>query len=320
MEEEAWEKRRKRVLDALGNESVKFISREVRQPGPGKPNIEDVVGEIQGIQAIGRWYHLPYQKPDRLICPPVALGCQVRKWGQARGWKSGCRFCAVGRSPYERPMSASEIKAFVGMILDNASCSRHFWKDKDQRFVLSFTSAGEPFLNYDAVMEAARSTKELFGQDLFITIVTSGILRGIKRLTEQDSDLGVQLRLSLHFPTDEERKKYMPMVDSLEDVLGAGLEYAKKTGIALVLNWALIRGINDQERHVKYLARLLKGKEEHVLFRVSRLNPYGGTELLPSSKAGQRRFIAWLKRGAIPVVSAWRGFSTLACETRHFVP
>lgn len=320
MGEETWKARRERILGALHAEKVEFLNRRVRQPGPNKPKIEDLVGGIKGKGAVGRWYHLPYQYPKLMICPPVSFGCEVSQWGRKRGWPGGCRFCLVGRAPFGRPLSAEEITAFVGMILGNASCSDRFWRGGDQRFVLSFTSAGEPFLNYDAVIRAARFMKGIFGQALYITIITSGILEGIRRLTEKDFDLGIQLRLSLHFPDDRRRRRYMPMQDSLGDVLRAGIGYAKKTGVALVVNWALIRGVNDGEEHARRLVSLLQENKKHVLVRVSRLNPYGSNELQPSSRRRQKRFIAYLREAEIPVVRAWRGFSTLACAVRHFEP
>ncbi|MFH2136469.1 MAG: radical SAM protein [Patescibacteria group bacterium] len=320
MAEETWEERRKRILRALRAERIKLLGRRVRQPGPLKPKIEDLVGGIEGKSAVGRWYHLPYQEPKILVCPPVSLGCQVSQWGRERGWPGGCRFCLVGKARFGRPLSAKEITSFVGMILDNASCSSSFWRGEDRRFVLSFTSAGEPFLNYDAVIGAARFLKKIFGSDLFITIITSGILEGVRRLTEEDSDLGIQLRLSVHFPSDRKRQRFMPMQDHLNEVLRACIGYAKKTGIALVLNWALIKGMNDGPEHAESLARLLQGNEKHVLVRISRLNPYGSDELQPSSRRRQKEFIALLRRAGIPVVRAWRGFATLACATRHFEP
>lgn len=112
----------------------------------------------------------------------------------------------------------------------------------------------------------------------------------------------------------------MPMEDSLGDILRAGIEYAKKTNIALVVNWALIRGVNDKEEHARRLVGLLQENKQHVLVRVSRLNPYGSDELQPSSKRQQKLFIAYLRKAGIPVVRAWRGFSTLACAIRHFEP
>ena len=320
MEEKTWQERRKEILNALHVERVEFLSRRIRQPGPGKPKIEDIVGGINGKGAVGRWYHLPYQEPKLLICPPISFGCQVSQWGREKGWLGGCRFCVVGRANFGRSLSAEEITAFVGVILDNASCSNRFWRGDDHRFVLSFTSAGEPFLNYDAVIRAARLVKRVFGKDLYITIITSGVLSGIRRLIDEDADLGIQLRLSVHFSDDRERRRFMPTQDSLGDVLRAGIEYAKKTSIALVINWALIKGVNDKDEHARRLVGLLRDNKEHVLVRVSRLNPYGSNELQPSSRKRQKLFIAYLRKAGIPVVRAWRGFSTLACATRHFEP
>ena len=65
---------------------------------------------------------------------------------------------------------------------------------------------GEPFLNYDAVLDACRTMHDPDGFNLgarHIAISTAGWVPGIERLAEEP--LPLRLALSLHAPTDELR-------------------------------------------------------------------------------------------------------------------
>ena len=75
---------------------------------------------------------------------------------------------------------------------------------------------GEPFLNYDAVLDACRTMADPAGYALgarHIAISTAGWVPGIERLAAEP--LQVKLALSLHAPEDELRSSLMPVTPAL---------------------------------------------------------------------------------------------------------
>jgi hypothetical protein len=74
-----------------------------------------------------------------------------------------------------------------------------------------FMGMGEPFHNYDALMDAVRLLNDPHGFALghrHITISTIGLVPQIDRFA--DEGIRVNLAISLHAPTDEQRSKVIP--------------------------------------------------------------------------------------------------------------
>ena len=80
---------------------------------------------------------------------------------------------------------------------------------------------GEPMLNLDAVLEAARALPDVGITWRRSTISTVGWLPGLRRFVDEVEE-PIRLALSLHAPTDELRSELMPVNDRypLGDVLG----------------------------------------------------------------------------------------------------
>ena len=75
-----------------------------------------------------------------------------------------------------------------------------------------------------------------------------------------ESDLKVNLVLSLHAPNQHIRKKIIPYARkyALEDVLEAMRQYASLTKRDITYEYTLLEGINDQVEHAEELATLIK--------------------------------------------------------------
>ena len=75
--------------------------------------------------------------------------------------------------------------------------------------------------------------------------------------------------------------------------------YFKKTGRRISFEYALIRGVNDTQRHARQLAEKLAGTGSHV--NVIRLNNVEGSALRPSTPETVKAFCDTLARRGINV-------------------
>ena len=121
---------------------------------------------------------------------------------------------------------------------------------------------GEPLLNFDAVIAATNVMKDdhAFGlSKRRVTISTAGVVPAIDKLRETTD---VALAISLHAPSDELRNELVPINRKypIEDLMRACKAYVDALGPArkLVIEYTLMRGVNDQPEHAKALAVLLR--------------------------------------------------------------
>jgi 23S rRNA (adenine2503-C2)-methyltransferase len=89
-----------------------------------------------------------------------------------------------------------------------------------------------------------------------ITVSTSGIVRGIRRLA--DEGVKFNLALSLHAATNEKREKIMDINRSnkLEDVIAALNYFYEKTGNKITFEYILFDGFNDSLEDAENLVKL----------------------------------------------------------------
>lgn len=220
----------------------------------------------------------------RSACISTQVGCAC-----------GCVFCATGDLGFVRQLSSGEI---VAQVL-------HFQRElaaQGERLTnLVLMGMGEPFLNYENTIAALRRLLDPQGMGFpprRITVSTAGIVPGIERFAEEG--LGVNLALSLHAATDALRDRLMPInrrypLAALFDALRA---YTTRTGRRVMLEWALIDGVNDSPAQAEALATHVAGLPVHV--NLILLNPtpaYGGQPATPEAAA---TFTAVLDAAGIP--------------------
>ncbi|OPZ27885.1 MAG: putative dual-specificity RNA methyltransferase RlmN [Lentisphaerae bacterium ADurb.BinA184] len=187
---------------------------------------------------------LMHRPGDRkyVVCVSSQVGCAL-----------GCRFCTTGRMGYRRDLATWEI---VDQVVKIQADSPH-----PVRGVV-FMGMGEPLLNYDAVMRAARILSEPCGLAIAakaITIATAGIVPGIRRLTAER--LPYRLMVSLTAAEPARRRELMPVEDAYPtaDLMGALREYHAVTGRRVILAWTLIAGFNTRDADARALADLTRG-------------------------------------------------------------
>lgn len=211
------------------------------------------------------------------------------------GCAFACAFCSTGQAGFTRGLQATEI-------FDQA---RYFAKElagRGERVTnIVFMGMGEPFHNYDAVMNAVALFNDAQGFNLghrHITISTVGLVDKIDAFTQEG--VQVNLAISLHAPNDTVRSGIMPVNRkfSMEELLAACDRYIAKTRRKVFFEYVMLAGINDSPEHARELARRMQGHLYHV-----NLIPYNTTPDAPFSGTEQAQiwqFASILDQAGVP--------------------
>ncbi len=181
------------------------------------------------------------------VCISTQVGCRM-----------GCKFCASGIYGLTRNLTASEMLAQIT------------YAQRDNGIRVSnvvMMGMGEPLDNFDNSISFLKLVSDDNGLNIglrHISLSTSGVVSGIKRLAEHN--LPITLSISLHAPNDEIRNGTMPVNKkwNIEALLNACREYQKVTTRRISFEYALIEGVNDSDDNAKELAHRLKGIMCHV--------------------------------------------------------
>jgi len=223
------------------------------------------------------------------VCVSSQAGCPL-----------GCQFCLTGKIGFKRNLDYFEI---VEQVLFFA---RFLRKDKQKITNIVFMGMGEPFLNYDNVLEAIKTLNDKDGFNLgarHFSISTVGITEGIEKLAEEK--LQVNLAVSLHAPDDESRFKIMPINKQypLERILGAVRNYIEKTKRRVMFEYIMIKDVNDSDEYAKKLAKLLSKVTPSFVNLIS-YNPTGIFK--PSSVQRIKKFKEILEKEGVSVTQRHR--------------
>ena len=218
------------------------------------------------------------------LCISSQAGCAV-----------GCPFCATGELGFTRDLETAEI-------LDQVrSAQRRLGADERITNVV-YMGMGEPLLNLDRVLESVAALNDPTGLGLgarHITVSTSGVVPGIRRLTA----LGPQftLAISIHAARDALRDVLVPLNRRwpVAEVVAAARDHARATGRRVSYEVTMIGGVNDTEADAAALAELLRGDLAHV--NLIPMNPVAHTPWQASPMPVIERFATRLKAAGIPV-------------------
>ncbi|MDZ7672208.1 MAG: 23S rRNA (adenine(2503)-C(2))-methyltransferase RlmN [Halanaerobiales bacterium] len=232
---------------------------------------------------------LPYEDENRYsICVSSQIGCSI-----------GCKFCATGIDGLKRDLSTAEIIEQILKIQIDIS-HESFGSPKITNIV--FMGMGEPFLNYNNVMDAVRVLNDQNGLNIGMrrmTISTSGIVDKIKKLADNNDQIG--LAISLNAPNDKLRDKLMPINKkyNLSKLFDAVDYYIKKTNRRVTFEYVLIKDVNDSDVHINQLISLLKNKLVHV--NLIPVNPVPELNIKKPQKYKVENFKNELEKVRIPV-------------------
>ncbi|MFA5024469.1 MAG: 23S rRNA (adenine(2503)-C(2))-methyltransferase RlmN [Patescibacteria group bacterium] len=211
------------------------------------------------------------QKEGRnTVCVSAQVGCPL-----------GCAFCATGSFGFRRNLTAEEI------IEQVVFWQRYLKQEKKGEKVenIVFMGMGEPFLNYDQFIKAAKfinNPETLNIGSRRLSVSTAGIIDGIKRLTGEK--MQINLAVSLHAANDDLRKDLMPIAKkySLKEIFKAVDHYIAKTGRRVMFEYLMIKDVNDSEKDAVLLAKLMS----KPLYLVN-LIPYNQTGRFQASSREQ---------------------------------
>jgi 23S rRNA (adenine2503-C2)-methyltransferase len=187
------------------------------------------------------------------LCVSSQAGCSL-----------DCSFCATGKQGFNSNLTSAEI---IGQL---------WWANKELGAFSGSESdgggarvsnvvmmgMGEPLLNFDNVMEAINLMMDDCAYGLSkrkVTISTSGVVPAIERLKDFTD---ASLAISLHAPNDELRSKIMPINRRypIAQLLAAVRSYMESLPDRRVpvIEYTLIKGVNDHRQHARELAELLR--------------------------------------------------------------
>ena len=210
----------------------------------------------------------------KTICLSSQVGCALK-----------CGFCATGLMGFIRNLTAGEI---VDQVL---MAERSMGQEATNIVMMGM---GEPFLNYDPVIQAAYLISDPEGIAISkrkITISTSGLIPTIIRYADEGHRF--KLAISLNGTTQEIRRKLMPLTKKypLDALLKAAKYYTDLSKTRVTFEYILLDKINDTKDDAARLRKLL-----HEIPCKINLIPYNATEFgfVPSSEARIQEFVAAL--------------------------
>jgi 23S rRNA (adenine2503-C2)-methyltransferase len=170
------------------------------------------------------------------------------------GCAVNCQFCLTAKLGIIRNLTAGEI---VGQVV--AVLKRHKAQIGRDRINLVFMGMGEPFLNYDAFMDAVRLLVEEIGvAESRMTVSTSGIVPGIERFASEP--VRPKLAISLNASNNKVREEIMPITRKWDigDLMDAVRKVPLRPRERVTFEYVLLGGVNDQPEHAAEVVRLIR--------------------------------------------------------------
>jgi 23S rRNA (adenine2503-C2)-methyltransferase len=222
------------------------------------------------------------------VCVTTQVGCNI-----------GCSFCASGLLAKSRDLSGGEIVEQIVKVqqhLDQA--------EQGERVThIVVMGIGEPFDNFTNLSDFIRVVKDQKGLAIgarHITVSTSGLADKIREFT--DSDLQVNLAVSLHAPNDELRTRIMKINRAIPiaPLMQAIDYYLDKTKRKVTIEYILLKDVNDRREHALELAELLGDRRQLVNVNLIPYNPVDEhSQYQRSERDSVRAFYDTLKKQGI---------------------
>ncbi len=180
------------------------------------------------------------QKYGNSICISTQSGCNM-----------GCKFCCSGRLKKIRDLTAGEM---VFQILKAEEISGERVSN------ITVMGIGEPFDNYDNLCDFLEIAVYGYGLAIgekHITVSTCGIVPYIELFAKRKNPCN--LAISLHAPNDGIRSGLMPINKryDIRTVVDSARAYSAITNKKVLMEYILLKGINDSRENAKQLALLL---------------------------------------------------------------
>ncbi len=236
------------------------------------------------------------------LCVSSQVGCTLT-----------CTFCHTGTQRLVRNLGPAEI---VGQIMLARDKLGEWPSSSEDRRITNVVlmGMGEPLYNYDNVATAVKIAMDAEGIAISkrkITLSTAGVVPMIERCGEE---LGVNLAVSLHATTDEQRQTIMPIDKKypLAELLAACRDYpGLNNARRITFEYVMLKGVNDAPEDARRLIEILDGIPAKV--HLIPFNPWPGSFFECSSRSAILGFARILGEAQIPSpIRATRGEDILA--------
>jgi 23S rRNA (adenine2503-C2)-methyltransferase len=198
---------------------------------------------------------IPLEKPGRFtVCLSSQVGCAMR-----------CAFCATGRLGLTRSLAAWEMVAALATVRDELATDPRLDELRARGITprvsgAVFQGQGEPFHNYDEVIQAARVLSNPCGGRITqeaITISTVGLVPQIERYAREGHVY--RLIVSLTSAVEEKRRTLLPVAGrfSMSDLVRVLRSHQASLGKRITLAWVLMNGVNHGDDELEALTREL---------------------------------------------------------------
>lgn len=213
------------------------------------------------------------------------------------GCKMGCLFCMTGKQGFQGNLSTNEILNQLRSIPEFRTVSN-----------LVYMGMGEPFDNLENVLSSLEILTSEWGyawSPKRITVSSIGIIPAMLTFLERST---CHLAISLHNPFDEERRQMMPIqnVYPIKNVIAEIKKADLGSQQRVSFEYIMFDGINDTDRHIKEIVKLLGGLKCRV--NLIRFHSIPGTPLkgTPDSRMFEFRN-ALTAKGVFTTIRSSRG-------------
>jgi 23S rRNA (adenine2503-C2)-methyltransferase len=217
------------------------------------------------------------------ICVSSQAGCAV-----------DCQFCLTALLGLKRNLTAGEIVGQVCAVLNDQQVS-----PPQTRVNIVFMGMGEPFLNYDNFMKAARLLVAGVGiAESRMTVSTAGIVPRIYDFGAEP--IRPKLAIALNASNDELRTRLMPINQkwNLQQLMAAARDFPLKNREKLTFEYVLLDGINDGVQHAREVAELVRGLRAKI--NLIAFNPGPGVVFRTPADARVTEFKETLRSAGVP--------------------
>ncbi|MFQ7290348.1 MAG: hypothetical protein ACLRPV_16440 [Lacrimispora saccharolytica] len=226
------------------------------------------------------------------ICISSQIGCQC-----------SCSFCVTGYKRFVRNLSSEEIVEQLSLIFhENPELLKY-------RFEITYMGTGEPLLNWDQVCLSAEIFSRKYSRLYRINIssIFPQLCLPIEKILLLDTP--VHFQFSLHFVTDEMRRKYfrreLPPITSVLNRLNQIYKIKKST---YCVNYILFDLVNDSPKDAEALTTMMQSLPAYL--KISKYCPIGCSTLRPSSN--YEKFTALLRQAGV----RWKSFESKGVDIR----
>jgi len=190
------------------------------------------------------------------------------------GCALACRFCATGRLGFTRNLTAGEIfdqvthLSYLSSSVNTKKISDPLnGKHQTDRSIspqvsnIVYMGMGEPFLNYESVVESVEKITSGDGLGISpqrITISSIGIPRMIRKMA--DDNPKYHFAISLHTAIEEKRNRIIPfnIQHPLNEITDALKYYKSVTGKRFTIEYIMIGDFNDSISDAAALAQFCR--------------------------------------------------------------